>query len=482
MFKKMMGKRVWVLLAAIALLLAATTLCACDSFGNKTQQNAPKPQHEHDYVYFEEVPSTCTENGTIAHYYCEGCDAYFDLAKNKIFEFQTVIGKKPHSFEEVVDSAATCSKKAHKHQECIVCGLREKEEDFGETLPHTWDGKEFCAVCGVAKPYIVRDGYYYFGQYPQTKVVDNGIVNVLSGMTGDTPSQNNRGKWTAYGYFKGYSNNRPYQKSFMWYIDLEYLGEKYRGVYMNEYRLSEITKDCTWSNQEGNGYLVNELYFFKYEPIKWRVLQSEGDKVMLFSDLVLDSQHYYRGDRPHYDSPGVPIYPNNFRRSDILNFLRGDFWAWAFDDLAQSVVLSGDIACDASTMRIDDLKVQSHDLQEEAKEYSLAPFKAEAFLLSYKDIVTADYGFSKNDEGTETRKLKVTDYAACQGVRMDGDGYGGWWLRSPYVTANGGTLGQTVAYVNGSGEVHAIRTYRTDIGVAPALRLDLYEDDVTPAA
>ncbi len=482
MFKKIANRRAAILLAAAVVFIVATVvLCACNLFDKKEQQTTPTP-HEHDYVFYEEVPSTCTAEGVIAHYYCEGCDTYFDTAKKKIFQFQTVISKKEHSYEEVVDYGATCSKKAHKHQECTVCGAHAYEEDFGETLPHTWDGGEVCTVCGTPKPYIVRDGYYYFGQYPQTKVVDNGIISTLSAMTGDTPGVYNRGKWTAYNYFKGYVDGKPYQTAFMWYIDLELGGEKYRGVYMNEYRLSEITKDCNTNYQQSNGYYIHQLYFFKYEPIKWRVLDEEDGKVLLFSDLVLDSQHYYRGDRPHYDSPGVPIYPNNFRRSDILNFLRGDFYMWALDDLAKSVVLNGDIACDTSTMRIDDTKVQSQDLQEEAKKYSLAPFKAEVFLLSYKDIVTADYGFSKNDEATETRKLKVTDYAACQGVRMGVDGCGGWWLRSPYVTANGGSLGQTVAYVDGSGEVHAIRTYRTDIGVAPALWLNLYDDDVTPAA
>ena len=58
----------------------------------------------------------------------------------------------------------------------------------------------------------------------------------------------------------------------MWYIDLEYNGEKYRGVYFNSYRLNQTTITnvspvSSYTYQDDAGYSLNTAYWFKYEPI-----------------------------------------------------------------------------------------------------------------------------------------------------------------------------------------------------------------------
>lgn len=40
----------------------------------------------------------------------------------------------------------------------------------------------------------------------------------------------------------------------------------------------------------------DEYVYFQYEPIKWRVLQNEGDTLLLLSDSVVDCQRYERSD------------------------------------------------------------------------------------------------------------------------------------------------------------------------------------------
>ena len=39
-------------------------------------------------------------------------------------------------------------------------------------------------------------------------------------------------------------------------------------------------------------YHKTEEGYFKYEPIKWRVLQSENGEAFLLSDVILDNQVY----------------------------------------------------------------------------------------------------------------------------------------------------------------------------------------------
>ena len=44
-------------------------------------------------------------------------------------------------------------------------------------------------------------------------------------------------------------------------------------------------------------YHKTEAGYFKYEPIKWRVLQSENGEAFLLSDVILDKQLYNENDK-----------------------------------------------------------------------------------------------------------------------------------------------------------------------------------------
>lgn len=60
----------------------------------------------------------------------------------------------------------------------------------------------------------------------------------------------------------------------MRYVDLVYNGSKYRAVRFTEYRpnFTENTDDIANSGIDNNGYYINNTYWFKYEPISWRVV------------------------------------------------------------------------------------------------------------------------------------------------------------------------------------------------------------------
>ena len=67
-----------IVLAGLCALLATVGFAACDG------EPTPPPAHTHTYVLHEEVKGTCAEEGTLAHYTCEGCDQLFDLMKREI--------------------------------------------------------------------------------------------------------------------------------------------------------------------------------------------------------------------------------------------------------------------------------------------------------------------------------------------------------------------------------------------------------------
>ncbi len=64
------------------------------------------------------------------------------------------------------------------------------------------------------------------------------------------------------------------QGNWMKYADFTYNGTKYRAVTFSQYRpvwTSELSSSDN-SEQYDNGYTPNNIYYFKYEPLKWRIL------------------------------------------------------------------------------------------------------------------------------------------------------------------------------------------------------------------
>ena len=106
-----------------------------------------------------------------------------------------------------------------------------------------------CEGCGKL---VSREGdYVYFGTYPQSEVTDSTLKSTLTGSAGTLPTSTNSGSWTSYGYYIDGSVS-----NFMWYIDKEYEGEKYRGVYFTSYRPFDTTCSINIPNfkQDDNGY------------------------------------------------------------------------------------------------------------------------------------------------------------------------------------------------------------------------------------
>ncbi|MGM9971236.1 MAG: leucine-rich repeat domain-containing protein [Anaeroplasmataceae bacterium] len=107
-------------------------------------------EHEHNYnEWIEENPATCSEEGVLGHYHCDGCGKDFDINKAEILSL--VIPAKGHSFS----SEWTYDETNHWHE----CACGEKSE----VVAHTYGAwtiiedstedkigskKQVCSVCG----------------------------------------------------------------------------------------------------------------------------------------------------------------------------------------------------------------------------------------------------------------------------------------------------------------------------------------------
>lgn len=296
---------------------------------------------------------------------------------------------------------------------------------------------------GMTKP---EESYkkVVFGQYPQTEVTaendaDNSIRNGLNEASGGVPTNSGAGGWKSYGYYI-YGDVSNY----MWYIDVDYEGNRYRGVYFASYRPYYTTNDSSAfnSNQDDNGYYTDKVYWFKYEPIEWRVLKESGGTALVLANVILDSQQYYHGHNSKMGSE--TIYPNNYKESDIRKWLNDTFLQTAFSasEMEKIQTTTVDNSAEDSVMSGSNI-------------YACEDTEDKIFLLSYKEATWESvYGFT-----AASLDLKGTDYASSQGFSNEE-----WWLRTPTgdYSLNVSCVPKKSSYV-----------YDTGIGVVPLMWIEI---------
>ncbi len=298
---------------------------------------------------------------------------------------------------------------------------------------------------GTNNKVYTRDGeYIYFGSYPQSEVTDENLKSELTNMAGVTST------WTSYGY-----DIEGKVSDFMVYKDVKYEDKQYRGVFFTNYRPSSI--GGTSPNDElfnVNGYRTNTIYWFSFEPIKWRILSETNGEAFLCAEQILDSQAFY-----HSCEKTNGVYPNNYEQSDIRAWLGHTFFDTAFSSAEKDIIMTTNV--DNSAFSTDDA----------SNPFACNNTNDKVFLLSFMDVTNTEYGFSHEPESSYTREKRTTAYARVQGVFLK-QPYGGfWWLRSPdYDHYRVGTYVRAIGY-------DGYRTHGnvcdTNIGVVPALHLAL---------
>ena len=297
-----------------------------------------------------------------------------------------------------------------------------------------------------------------FGWYPQSKVTDEELISALNNLAGDNAS------WTSYDYYSGTGGkNGKYDgemtaSDYMRYTDIVYGTDKYRGVIFDNYRPYFTGYEKSGSTyQDVNGYEEGNVYWFKYEPVQWRVLDPETGLVM--ADSILDSQAYnnyiLKDGTDVYDSKAYwgdaeeTYYANNYEKSSIREWLNDDFYNTAFSSAQQGDIKSTELDNSAWS--------------EEDSGYGCESTNDKIFLLSWSEVTNSSYGFSESEEESDTRCAYGTDYAKSQGLY---DGVN-WSLRTA------GSLTYRISSVYDGGAIkYATEVSRTDSGIRPALRYD----------
>ncbi|MCR5781788.1 MAG: InlB B-repeat-containing protein [Clostridia bacterium] len=289
-----------------------------------------------------------------------------------------------------------------------------------------------------------------FGSYPQSRVTDSSLLAKLNAQSLS---------WIYYDY---YCDGR--QENYMKYADVALSGERYRAVTFTHYRPStwDKTNDKDLTNQDENGYEPNKVYWFKFDPIIWRVL--DANEGLLMTENLIDSQpfhnvcykDYYSGYR--YVDQNHTHYASNWAYSSLRSWINGDFYNTAFNSEKSYIKNTSLITPSGSS-----------------SEFDADPTNDNVYLLTRDDVLNQSYGFSSDtDYGTDTNRIAYgTDYAKCQGLGVNdtrGNYYSGasWWhLRTP-------SSAYSMYHVFNSGSVYN-NVFPDGItsGIRPALKANL---------
>lgn len=276
---------------------------------------------------------------------------------------------------------------------------------------------------------IINEGgvdYVYYGSYPQTVVSDTNLINLLNSMSITNSS----------GYY-------------------EYEGHEYAKLTANPFGSNYV-----FSN--GKTIVQNSTYYFKVEPIKWRILENNDKMLTMLTDLILDQEVFYtsKGNR---NIDGKKIYANNYEHSTIRAWLNDYFYNKAFNKYSNTII---------ETSYVDNSASTTYSLN---NPYVSNSTYDKLFLLSYQDADTKYFSDSNS------RKATATDYAKARYVAVS-NGYSSWRLRSPYIYKFNNEYGSpTASRVSYEGNILPPTGYRTfylDVdeaysGVRPALTIKI---------
>ena len=176
--------------------------------------------------------------------------------------------------------------------------------------------------------------------------------------------------------------------------------------------------------------------YFKYEPIKWRVIKCENGEALLLSDIVLDKQKYNKR-----------LKKVTWEKSTLRKWLNKKFMNRAFSSSEQEAIRTTKVInednyyykTDGGNDTLDKIYLLSLSETDEEKEYGF----------------TDSYGMT----------IKYSNYA-------DLDDYQYWWLRTP------GEKNISAAAVDMSGKAYlGGGESDMELGIRPVLHLNLLATD-----
>ena len=303
-----------------------------------------------------------------------------------------------------------------------------------------------------------------FGSYPQAEVVPSADKEV----TVDESIRNGQD----YEVNENVYNMLTNLDDSKWSTNGDYTdenGDKYRRITCKETYDPRYNVDCQfkWDKHPYFDMMCAEVYhYFKYEPIKWRVLEVDEDgQALLLADMVLDDQLYNvrKNEDVIWKTSTMRSFLNSYGKDENLeekDYSETGFLTTAFNEAEQKAIQETEVADRNNHLVLSD-------------EGKYVYTEDSIFLLSNDEMCgeqATKYGFTCNAKKEDPLKLaKGSTYAKARGIRSTDGGYcSGWWLRSM------GTSFDEFMCVE-DGKINSSSDEELYFGVRPAVRLSSLE-------
>lgn len=345
---------------------------------------------------------------------------------------------------------STCLEKG-SCDEVVYCSVCQKEMSRTQKTLDYFGAHDFvdrvCTVCDTAALFngparyvrCNKDGvadangtYLLFGEFPQSLKAETVEI---------TETQDARG------YFLGSD------------------GAYYAKVVANPW-------EFRYSFDTGDSVVSGVTYYFKVEPIRWRILSEKNGSAFILCDSIITGMPYqsdveFVSGTPTTTANGAAegTAANNYVYSDIRAWLNSTFYETSFTELEKELIRQCVVDNSAASMGY----TQSNFACENTND--------KVFLLSVAEVTNAAYGFAGANAMDIARRIVTSDYARAVGVYMDTRdaylGQGCWWLRS----AAGFGTGATARYVYFAGTANEdYNVVNTEYGIVPAMQIFLCEE------
>lgn len=244
-----------------------------------------------------------------------------------------------------------------------------------------------------------------YGMYPRTAINDSTILTALNNM---------------------YENSSHEQKEYV------YGGQLYYP------EVSHLAASVNWNFKNGDKILDNTLYWYRVEPITWKVLSSsENDKFLFATEAITCSK---------FDDSS-----NNYENSYIRHWLNNDFYNMAFgtSDSYIKVTTVVNSGCSDTEDKI--------------------------FLLSMSETLDSSYGFRSSYGGVcdTAKQRKPTDYCVAHGNNPNEDTGNAGYSYCGYRTRTPGSNNKNACVYSGGYVNSGDPIIGTNYGIVPAMHISL---------
>jgi len=274
----------------------------------------------------------------------------------------------------------------------------------------------------IIPQYRIDDNLFQLGMYPQSRVDDVSLLTTLNTLT------------------------NTYENGYYFYEGNYYV------------KVNATPNDSKSCFDDGSSIETGAIYWFKVEPIKWKVLSSESNDHFLTTEMILDKKEYNDGiakaDRTDYQgNVGTNVYGINYKYSTLRSYLNTSFYNKAFFIDNNNIL----------TTEVDNSVSTTYNASES---FICENTFDKVFALSYKECMN-----EANFPNAASRICKTTEYARAVGAysgTIQGYINNGWYYtRSPHADKSG-----VASYVYHAGNIYdGLNFTYTNAGIRPGLHL-----------